>query len=147
MRKMIAATLSIALVLAVGAGVLYSAPDDLSDIDGMWVGKVKVKAFDMSGEDDDWKGKEPVEVEIDLEGRDIRALIHVEEGPVFDLRGYIGDGHFWMTGETESGPLMWVGHVKAKGRRIVGRLLGGEEQYALEIAVQLKRPKEQDIPK
>ena len=148
MRKPLIASLVVMVTLFASAGILLSEPDGPDgnpNIAGTWEGKVRVKLFDMTGNDDDYRAREAVQVKILQKGSGLDVLIIPDGGNSIDMSGQIGDGHFWLYAETEDGPLVWVGHVRNKGRRIIGKLLGGENDGALDIKVQLKRLKEEDL--
>jgi len=144
MRKWSIVLLVSITVLFAGAGVLLSAddePDGLPDISGTWVGKAKIKGYDMTGDGDHEKMKVPVTIEILQEGNEIHAQITPEDGSPFEMEGLIGDGHFWLASVEDGEVALWVGHVKSKGKKIKGTFLSGEDDYVFEMGIQLKRPK------
>ena len=146
MRKSIIAGLVLTITLLAGAGMLYSdtdKPDGLPEIGGNWTGKARVKAWDMTGEGDHYRGREPLEVKVGQEGFSVFFTIFTEDGgEPLSMKGVIGDGRFWAYGESESGPLLMVGKVRNKGRKIIASFLGGEGPSALEVKLQLKKDKE-----
>jgi len=146
MRNGFIALLVVSFSLSVGVGVLLSdiqpGPDGLPDISGTWVGKVKIKGFDMTGYGDHEKVTMAVTFEIDQEGEEIDALVTPDDGTdPFEMEGLIGDGHLWLASLGDGGIALMIGHVKNKGKKIKAVFLSGEDDYVFEMKVNLKRPK------
>ena len=137
------------LVTAAGAFGLArrGSPNGLPDVSGTWVGNLKFKGFDQTGDFLNAKGKFPVTLSVTQTGATIDVDIlgdQTLEG--VSLTGEIGNGNFWASGSrVGSGlPTLLSGHVNSNGTSLKAAGITTSADPALyevvEIKLSAKRP-------
>jgi hypothetical protein len=86
--------------------------------------------------------KFPVELRFTQNGSELTMTVFPPSDPSFDMEGEIGNGHFWVVGETEGGrPRMAVGHVSKNGKKVKFTFLEAWNDEVGEIKATAKRQK------
>jgi hypothetical protein len=132
----------IVLPLLVTATVL-ALPDGLPDVQGDWDAKVKITSFSTETDGGKEKFKVPVQLRFTQKGSALVMTVFPPGEPSFDMEGEIGNGHFWVVGETEGErPRMAVGHVSKNGKKIKATFLEAFNDEVGEIKIAAKRQKQ-----
>jgi hypothetical protein len=129
------------LPLLVTATVL-ALPDGQPDIQGDWDAKVNIKGFSTETDGGKEKFKIAVPIRFSQNGSQLTMTVFPPGDPSFEMEGEIGNGHFWVVGETEGGrPRMAVGHISKNEKKIKAVFLEAWDDEVAEIKIAAKRQK------
>jgi hypothetical protein len=147
-RTIVVGSVTVLLALGLSCFLVPSAvgePDGLPSVTGVWQGKVKAKSYETISGGENVKASMPLLISIVQNGATLNATLTVTTDTGiedFEMRGYVGNGHLWLAGETgPEQPISLIGHLNGKATKIrgTGLKLGLDADEVVEFKVKVKR--------